>query len=112
MAAAHAIKALLKMTSRIPYWQYVVSDPIGEVTAHGILDKTIALSALSAWRDPALTVLSLALMAFGIALSLIVVRKLIAEHIPHSGWQTLAFYLIPGLYGGAFFVMLTAWRLL
>jgi len=111
MAAAHTIKAFLKMTSRIPYWQYVVTDPIGEATAHGILDRTTKLSALPVWRDPTLTVLSLGLMGVGIALSLSVLHKLIAEHIPHSGWRSVPLYLIPGFYGGAFFVMLTAWRL-
>ena len=111
MAAAHVIKALLKMTSRIPYWQYVASDPIGETTARGILDKTVNLSALPAWRDPTLTVLSMVLVGVGVALSLIVVRKLIAEHVPHSGWRSMPLYLAPGVYGGALFVMLVAWRL-
>lgn len=111
MAAAHTIKALLKMTSRIPYWQYVMSDPIGEATARSILDKTTELSALPAWRDPTLTVLSLALIGIGIALSLIVIRKLIAEHVPRSGWRSLPLYSIPVVYGGAFIVMLAAWRL-
>lgn len=111
MAAAHTIKALLKMSSRIPYWQYVASDPIGETTARGILDKTIELSALPAWIDPTLTVLSLMLMAAGVMLSLVVIRKLIAEHVPSSGWRSLPLYLIPGIYGGAFIMMLAAWRL-
>ncbi len=110
MAAAHVIKALLKMTSRIPYWQYVVSDPIGEATARGILHKTVHLSPLPTWRDPTLTVLAMALMGVGIALSLIVVRKLIAEYIPHSGWRCMPLYLVPGVYGGVFVVMLAAWR--
>ena len=29
MAAAHAVKALLKTTSRIPYWEHVFTDPVG-----------------------------------------------------------------------------------
>jgi len=66
---------------------------------------------LPAWRDPALTVLAMVLMGVGVALSLIVVRKLIAEYVPHSGWHSLPLYLIPGAYGGAFIVMLAAWRL-
>ena len=111
MGAAHAVKALLKMTSRIPYWEYVVSDPIGEVTARGILNKTTDLSSLPAWRDPALTALSLVLMAAGVTLSLAVVRKLIIAHVPGAGWRRLPLYLIPGVYGGAFLVMLIAWRL-
>lgn len=110
MAAAHAIKSLLKMTSRIPYWQYVVSDPLGVGTAQGILDKTIRLAPLPFWRDPVMTVLALVLMGVAVALSLLAVRKLIAEHVSEAGWRSVPLYLIPGLYGGAFSVMLVAWR--
>jgi polyferredoxin len=111
MAAAHAIKALLKTTSRIPYWDHVVSDPLGMETAHGMLDKTLPLAPLPFWREPAMTILSLALMVAGVALSLFVVRKLIAKHLPESGSRSMPFYLIPGLYGGMFIFMLIAWRL-
>ncbi len=111
MAAAHSIKALLKMTSRIPYWQYAVFDPVGETTAHGIIAKTTKLFVPPSWLDPTLTVLSLVLMAVGVILSLVVVRKLIAKHIPGSGWHSLPLYLIPGIYGGVFIAMLGAWRL-
>lgn len=112
MAAAHAIKALLKMTSRIPYWQYAVSDPVGAETARGIIDKTTLLAPLPVWRDPVVTVLSLVLMSIAVALSLFIVRKLTAEHVSDSGWRSVLFYLIPGLFGGGFFVMLIVWRAL
>lgn len=108
MAAAHIIKALLKMTSRIPYWDFAFSDPVGIATAQGIIDETISMSALPIWRDPAISVLSLILMGIGIVLSTVVVRKLIAEYI--SGWQSVLLYLIPAVYGGGFFVMLVMWR--
>ena len=111
MAAAHAVKALLKMTSRIPYWEHVVSDPHGVETAHGILDKATQLAPLPSWREPAMTILSFALMGVAVVLSLQVVRKLIADRLPESGWRSVPLYLIPGLYGGAFSVMLIAWRL-
>ncbi len=111
MAAAHAVKALLKTTSRIPYWKHVSSDPLGIETARHILDTTTRLAPLPAWRDPVITVLSLALIGVGVALSLLVVHKLIARRLPDLGWCSLPLYLIPGLYGGAFSVMLVAWRL-
>ncbi len=110
MAAAHAIKSLLKMTSRIPYWEYAVADPLGAETARRILDKTIQLAPLPSWRDPAITVLALALMGIGVALSIVVTRKLIATHLPEMSWRSAPLYLIPGLYGGAFSVILIAWR--
>ena len=111
MAAAHGIKSLLKTTSRIPYWQYVAADPIGEATARGILDKTTALAPLPVWREPVMTGLSLVLMVIAVALSLLVTRKLITKHVPDSGWRSIPLYLVPGVYGGAFLSMLIAWRL-
>ena len=111
MAAAHATKALLKMTSRIPYWEYAAGDPLGVETARGIIDKTTQLAPLPFWREPAITILSLALMGIGVALSFLVVRKLITERLPGSGSRAAPFYLIPGLYGGMFVFMLIAWRL-
>lgn len=111
MAAAHAVKALLKTTSRIPYWKYVSSDPLGIETARSILNKTTSLAPLPVWRDPMITFVSLVLMGGAVALSLLVVRRLIAGRLPDSGWRSLPLYLIPVLYGGAFSVMLVAWRL-
>ncbi len=111
MAAAHIVKSLLKMTSRIPYWEYVVGDPAGTETARGILEKTVPLAPLPFWRDPAITILGLGLMAVAVALSFLIVRRLIAAHISGSGWRCVPLYLIPFLYGGAFAAMLVAWRL-
>lgn len=44
MAAAHILKSLLKMVSRIPYWEYVFSDPIGISTATQLITKSVALN--------------------------------------------------------------------
>jgi len=112
MAAAHAFKALLKTTSRIPYWRYAVADPAGLEAARQIVDKTAILSPLPAWRTPLLTVLSLLFMGVGVALSAVVVRKLAERHPAVSGPRSAALYLLPALYGGAFIVMLTAWRIM
>ena len=110
MAAAHAIKSLLKMTSRTPYWEYAFSDPLGAETARGILDKSVPLAPLPFWRDAAMTTLSLGLMGVAVALSFLVVRKLIAVYVSERGRRTTPLYLIPVLYGGAFSAMLLAWR--
>jgi hypothetical protein len=87
-----------------------MSDPIGAETARAILDKTIVLTPLPAWRDPAITVFSLVIMGAGIVLSFRVVRKLTKKCVADSGWRSVVFYLIPGLFGGAFLAMLLAWR--
>ncbi len=111
MAVAHAIKVLLKTTSRIPYWEYLVMDPVGVETARDILDKTVPLAPLPFWCDPAITALGLGLMGVAVTLSFLVIRKLIAVHTPESGWCCVPLYLIPFLYGGVFIAMLIAWRL-
>ncbi len=111
MAGAHIIKAFLKMTSRLPYWQYVFSDPRGLETARAILDKTAPLAPLPGWRAPTITALSLLLMGIAVSLSIVVVNKLIQRQLPASGRRSLTLYLIPGLYGGAFSAMLIAWRI-
>ena len=111
MAAAHTVKALLKMTSRIPHWEYIASDPVGEETARGILEKTVPLVPLPFWCDPAMTILGLGLMGIAVVLSFLVVRKLIAAHASELGRCCFPLYLIPLLYGGAFSTMLISWLL-
>jgi polyferredoxin len=108
MAAAHITKSMLKMTSRIPYWEFAVSDPQGAITAQRIIEKSAQLSSLPAWRDPVITVISLVLMTIGIVLSTVVIRRLIIEL--NIGWQSRLFYLIPAVYGGGFLAMLIMWR--
>lgn len=112
MAAAHATKAMLKMTSRIPYWRYTLSDPVGIESAHNLIEKTALLTPLPLWRDPLITLFSLTLMSGAIVLSLYVVHKLNKKYVSESGWRSGVLYLIPGLFGGAFLAMLIAWRIL
>lgn len=111
MAAAHALKSLLKMTSRIPYWQNALTDPIGIDTARGILGKTLQLAPLPAWREPLITITSFSLILTGIFLSVLVVRKLSRRLTGTNNAQAAVFYLIPTLYGGGFLVALVAWRI-
>ena len=110
MAAAHAVKAVLKMTSRIPYWDHVFSDPTGTDTAQAILDKTLVLSSIPAWREPLITVLALLLMTGGVVLSIFLIRKLISANLKNTNFGRMFMYLIPVLYGGLFLVGLIAWR--
>ncbi|GAX60738.1 polyferredoxin, partial [Candidatus Scalindua japonica] len=111
MAAAHTVKALLKTTSRIPYWENAFTDPIGIESARGIINKSIQLAPLPVWRDPVITALSLVLICGGIAVSAVVIRKLTVTHVSQSWSRAWTLYLIPGIYGGAFAVMIIIWRL-
>ncbi|MCP4218992.1 MAG: hypothetical protein GY765_30440, partial [bacterium] len=110
MAAGHAIKSLLKTTSRLPYWEYIFSEPTGIETARSIQAKTLKLAALPGWRDPLMTFLAFALMLGAILISILVIRKLIAADVPQQGVRCAALYLIPILYGGIYTTMLIAWR--
>jgi len=111
MAAAHVIKALLKMTSRLPYWPHALHDPSGEETARQLAQGAVKLYSLPAWVDPALTIFFLLLMAVAIGWSLKAMKKLIAVHIPRSPWPSRLLYLLPICYGGGFILMLSRWRL-
>jgi len=83
----------------------------GVDTARGIVNHTLTLSALPAWRDPLITILAFCFMGVGIALSVKVLRKLTAKHLPADGGTAAPLYLIPILYGGVFGVWLLAWRI-
>ena len=111
MAAAHVTKAVLKTTSRISYWAYTASDPVGVTTAKAIIDKNIRLAPSPVWRDPLISIVSLSAMAVGLTLSVLVVRKLTTALLADRGLESAALYLIPGLYGGVFFLMFVVWRL-
>jgi hypothetical protein len=54
----------------------------------------------------------MALVCCGIAVSTVVIRKLTMTHAYESGCRAWTLYLIPGLYGGAFAVMICLWRIL
>ena len=58
-----------------------------------------------------MTALSPVLITGGIALSAAIIRRLIVAYAPNAGWRAGTSCLIPGLYGGAFAVMLIVWRL-
>lgn len=59
IAFAHVFKALLKTTSRIPYWKYALEDPNGMQYAKAILDKQIILSKIG-WLDTTIIILGIA----------------------------------------------------
>jgi hypothetical protein len=50
IAAAHVDKAILKTTSRLPYFEHLFDDISGVKTARQIIDGSIFLSMILAWR--------------------------------------------------------------
>ena len=76
MASAHLIKAIFKMSSRIPYWPYVLSDPKGVVTAQKILAGKLELdkSALNALY-PAISFAAASLLVIALAATLLTFHR-------------------------------------
>jgi hypothetical protein len=108
-ASMHLLKALLKTTSRIPYWEFVFSDPKGVETAQmlqdnpGLLNKEM-ISGLS----PFISAIAIGLSIGGILLSIMIIRK---QNFANraSGIISVVTVLI---YASLFLITLVAWRLL
>jgi NAD-dependent dihydropyrimidine dehydrogenase PreA subunit len=76
MAAAHFIKAILKMTSRIPYWPHAFSDPTGVETAGMILDKTLVPDqSIPGSLQGAISFVMAILLLIALAATLLIFRK-------------------------------------
>ncbi|HHN74032.1 MAG TPA: 4Fe-4S binding protein [Acidobacteria bacterium] len=110
MAGAHATKAVIKMTSRLPYWRLALVDPVGLGTAQALLSRTRVLAPLPLWRDPLVTAVGLVFMGGGVVLSAMTVRRLAGQWVAGFGRRRASLYLIPALLGGVLFGMLISWR--
>lgn len=108
IAAAHFDKAILKITSRLPYFEHVFTDVKGMDTARGIIDGSIVLQKNHVWLNLLVPVLLVLIMAAEVWLSFRVVNKLNSK--PGSTVSSKVFYLIPIVYGGIFLTMLIVWR--
>ncbi len=76
MAGAHIIKSILKMSSRIPYWPYVFSDPKGITTAQKIIDKSLILDkSASDALYPAISYIAAAILLTSLAATLLIFRR-------------------------------------
>ena len=107
-ASMHLVKAILKTTSRIPYWDYVFTDPKGVDTATKImensdyLDKTF-LNLIT----PYLSILTLLLPIGGLILSLLIIRK------QKTVFASKIISVIAVIfYASIFIITLIAWRFL
>ncbi|HCO93460.1 MAG TPA: hypothetical protein DIU00_05830 [Phycisphaerales bacterium] len=110
MASAHLLKAILKMTSRIPYWPHIFSDPTGIVTAHKILDGRLALdkSVLNALY-PIISFVAAALFLTALLSTLFIFRKATAIRNLDSGAK-VPLLLGVLVYWSIFGFMIFMWR--
>lgn len=76
MAGAHLTKAMLKMTSRIPYWPGALSEPSGVETAQKILDKALVLDkSVPNALYPAISFAAAALFLIALVITVLILRK-------------------------------------
>ncbi|HAQ18896.1 MAG TPA: hypothetical protein DCR40_06625 [Prolixibacteraceae bacterium] len=108
IAAAHLDKAILKTTSRLPYFEHLFSDVTGITTAQQIIDGKIKLHDNPVWMNYMISILLSLVMVAGIWLSVKVVKKLNIKGSPTGSKSAL--YLIPVIYGSIFLIMIIAWR--
>ena len=108
IAAAHLDKAILKTTSRVPYFEHLFSDVIGMTTAQQIIDGKIKLHDNPVWMNIMVSVLLTLVMMAGTGISIKVVKRMnMKAGINGSNSQL---YLIPVIYGSIFLSMIIAWR--
>ncbi|OGC00780.1 hypothetical protein A2V82_04025 [candidate division KSB1 bacterium RBG_16_48_16] len=109
IAAAHLSKGVLKISSRLPYFQHVFSDVSGMNTTRLFLEQKITLAANPAWVNFVVSMSITLFIAGGIVLSFAIIhqvnRKLFGE-----GVRRKLYYLIPVAYGSIFFFTILLWR--
>jgi len=108
IAAAHLAKAILKSTSRIPYFKHLSDDFTGISTAQQIIDGQITLQQNPVWTNTLVSLLLVGFMIIGILLSIKVINRLNVKNGKER--SSKSYYLIPIIYGGIFLVMLLVWR--
>ncbi len=108
VAAAHAVKSIVKSIDRIPYIEHLAEDFSGMVTAQKIIDKEIIIQQNPAWINIGISFLIILIIGVGIYLSV----KVIGLQNKKQGFEksVKSTYLIPILYGSIFLVMILIWR--
>ena len=107
-ASMHLLKSVLKTTSRIPYWNYAISDPKGVLSAQLLIDNPDMLNkTIISTISPYISTIALLLSIGGLLLSLFVIRKQQYKNKPSRIISIIAVLI----YSSIFFIMLTSWRI-
>ncbi len=107
-ASMHLLKAILKTSSRIPYWQFSLSDPAGVVSAQNIMSKTVSLDkTVLTTLSPFVSFAAVLLPVLGLILSLVVIKKQKNDSTLSKSISVAALLI----YSGIFITALTLWRL-
>ena len=107
-ASMHLLKSLFKTTSRIPYWDFVFSDPKGMKTAQLLIDNPELLnkgilSVISLFISMAAILMSVG----ALTLSLLIIRK---QQYKNRISKIISIFAVL-IYSSIFLIMLTAWRM-
>jgi len=108
-ASMHLLKALLKTTSRIPYWNFVFSDPKGVETAQLIIDNSEFLDkSITVSISPVLNIIAVLLSVGGIVLSFLVINKQKNQNLSSKLTSSISMLI----YAGFFLVTIFMWRII
>ncbi|MCK4663037.1 MAG: 4Fe-4S binding protein [Bacteroidales bacterium] len=107
-ASMHLLKALLKTTSRIPYWDFVFSDPKGVKTAQLLINNPELLNKdILSVISPYIGIIAILLSVGGLALSLFIIRK---QQYKNRTSRIISIFAVL-IYSSIFLITLTAWRM-
>jgi len=110
IAGAHIIKSILRMSSRIPYWRGVLSDPKGIETAQRIVAGTLVLDkSITNALDPAISFIAAAILLVALAATVQIFRQsaVVQKHNPGVKFVLLLCALA---YWGVFGLTIFRWR--
>ncbi len=108
-ASMHLLKALLKTTSRIPYWEYALSDPKGIESAQSIINNPSLLNKdILISLSPVISIIAILLSFGGLILSLLIIRKQNPQNLISKLISIIALLV----YTGIFLSVLIAWRVM
>mgnify|MGYP003730717581 CR=1 FL=1 len=108
-ASMHLLKTIFKTTSRIPYWKFAISDPIGVDSAQQIKQNPDLLNdGFLSILSPYIGTIAILLSAGGIILSLLIVRK----QKFNNNYSRIISIIGILIYAGIFLISLTARKFL
>ena len=110
IAGAHIIKSLLRMSSRIPYWRGVFSDPKGVETARRMVAGTLVPDeSVTGALDPVVSLAAVALLLASLAATALVFRRTVAGRKLSPGVGAVLF-VSALVYWGVLGVTIFQWR--
>ncbi len=110
IAGAHIIKSILRMSSRLPYWRGVFSDPKGIETAQRMVAGTLVPDkSVTDALDPAVSFAAIALLLVSLAATMLVFRRTVLGQKHKPGVRAVLFVSVLA-YWSVFGVTLFRWR--